>query len=223
MIFKDSFFCIAYELLMNPKKKLTTRDFKNYKHADVVGFIGSLISENIVKRDIHFGRRSFSILKNPGKLLDLCIDQFKNSEKKSYLFTSQRINSEILSDLKEKNIEFYLGRFSGIRTELQNTYDNMLTILVPDKKYFEGYYLQELEYDLGIGKVRIGGNILFVLPRYKKFLRRYAQDFGGYKIPADFYTYLNMAAMNNPLGKPQAENIIKRLRGKDANFLSWQK
>ncbi|MFH1259516.1 MAG: hypothetical protein ABII74_06885 [Elusimicrobiota bacterium] len=223
MFFKDSYFCISYELLKNPEKKLTTRDFNNYKRADVVDFIRFLILENIVRRDIHFGRESFSILKNPEKLLNLCIDGFKNSERKSFLFTSNRNYHEILSDLKRKNVEFYLGRFSGIRPNLQYAYDNMLTLLIPNKKYFEGYDLRELEYDLGVSKVRIGGNILLVLPRYKKFLRQYFLNSGEYKIPSDFYTFLSMTTMNNPLGKPQAENIIKKIKGKDANFLSWKK
>ena len=218
----DSHFIMAQEFLSYPDKTWVTTDFFYLNRPAVVKFFTSLIKEDVMKRKSAFGPASRALVIHPEKLLELCIRGFKKSESKVLNFISKESSANLIKELKDHNIEFFLGRFSGVKPKLVYSTDSHLSLLLPDPGIFQGKKLDFFQMDLGFYKVKFGGNINIILPRYKKFLRRHVQKIKNVLIPSDFYSYLYLAASQTPMAKPQAEFMEAKLKGVYGNFLAWK-
>jgi hypothetical protein len=223
MCFTDVHFIIAYRLLCEPDRRWTTLDFPDCHRPSVVRFFAFLIKTGVFYRKNSRGRNSYSKLVNPGLLLQMCIDNFRNNEEKVIEFVSKRQEATLINDLIHKELEFYLGQFSGIRGELIYSMVSGLSLLIPDRTIFLGHNLFAFQMDFKLYKVRFGGNITVILPRYKEFLRKYAITQDTMRIPCDFYTYLFLSTSSNAIALPQIEYMKKKLGGVNGNFLSWKR
>jgi hypothetical protein len=222
MKFKSSYFIIAKNMLSEPGREWARRDF-NLNDTDTARFFDFLRKQRIIERKQKTGRYSCSVLKDPEKLLNLCVEGFKDCERTVLKFVSKRNKEEVLSELSGRNIEFYLGRFSGIAPGLNYVYDNALVINIPDGSYFSGIRLQSLQLDLSISRVKLSEDILLVRPRYWRFLQYQSlKNTQGYNIPSNLYSFLYAASTTNPMGKPQMEYMIKKLGGIGGDFLVWK-
>jgi hypothetical protein len=220
--FHDTQFIIARRLLCEPDKHWTTLDFPDCHRPSVVGFLKELIKSGIASRPRARGRSSHTTLTHPNALLELCIRQFNRNEEKSLSFFSQRKTEELLGSLTSAKREFYLGRFSGIRKNLVHATESSLSLLIPDRKTFYGDGLADFQMEFRLLKVKFGGNVTVILPRYKLFLKKTAITQYGLKLPDDFYTYLYLATATHIMATPQREYIEKKLRGINGSFLSWR-
>lgn len=218
----DSEYIITAEFLSYPDKTWVTTNFPNLHRPAVVRFFNDLIRKGILKRNSAFGPSSRVSLIKPDLLLKLCINGFKKNESKLLNFTSKESGKEILSHLKNQEIEFYPGRLSGVRPELIYSSESTLSLLIPDRKLFWGKKLDFFQMDTGLFKVKFGGGIQIILPRFKIFLRRYAQKVRNLLLPSDFYSYLSLTASSSPMAEPQIEYMQNKLKGQYGNFLAWK-
>ena len=222
MKFTDACFIIAQRLLSEPEKSWTTLDFPSRHRPRVVRFFNYLIEEKVLFRKNPRGRNSFSVLDKPEQLLKMCITQFSRNEERVISFTSKRPVKEIVDSLANAEVEFYLGRFTGIRKQLIHSTVSDFTLLIPERSIFYGDALAEFQMDFRILKVGFGGNITVVLPRFKRFLKRHSIKQDNLQIPSDFYTYLFLCSSENIMAFPQKEYIEEQLGGVDGNFLAWR-
>lgn len=222
MRFTDTHFIIAYRLLCEPDRQWKTGDFADCHRPSVVSFFNYLIGQGVLERKSPRGRNSISKLVNPQQLLGMCVENFRNNEEKAIGFVSKRPDTELVNDLIGRGIEFYPGRFSGIRGELIQATVTGLSLLIPDRRIFYGERLAEFQMDFKLLKVGFGGNITVILPRYKLFLRKYAAGRNGVMLPSDFYTYLFLSVTDTVIAEPQKAYFEKQLGGVDGNFLAWR-
>ncbi|MBN2441287.1 MAG: hypothetical protein JXJ04_08070 [Spirochaetales bacterium] len=222
MRFNDTHYIIAYRLLCEPDKLWTSLDFPHCHRPAIINFFNFLIEQGVLYREHSRGRNSSTRLVNPEKLLNLCIQNFGNHEEKVISFVSKRAETDLIKDLLAANIEFYPGRFSGIRKELIHSTVSGFCLLLPERSLFYGEKLSEFQMDFKVLKVSFGGNITIILPRYKKFLRRYAVSGDSMLYPSDFYTYLFLSVTENIMALPQKNYMEKQLGGVDGNFLAWR-
>ena len=219
-VFSDNDFVMAYHILIEKKRKWTVRDFEKYKISKrlAADFYNNLINEGILSRKTPFGPKSFCYLKNRSKLIKMCVEQFVRPEKKTLNFVSTRDIGYIIDEIKNLKIEFYLAKFSGIKPSLKYVQDEKLYVFLPDLKLFRSESISMLEKKLGIHRVNSGGNVLFFLPRYRKFLRHNFQEINGFRMPSDFYSYLDMSTIPNPRGREQADNMLAKLKKQEGSF-----
>lgn len=235
--FKSSDFCIAFEMLKaaghpsNGGKKhkyawnTTNPLFKAYKRSNIVSFFNTLIIEHILKRAALRGPKSGATLANPQKLLDMCVNGFKDNQQTKYEYVTKQSHKQVIQNLIAKKIKFYIGGFSGVRDGLVESMDNRLIILITDRTYFSGEKQYNLQMDLKISKVTTYGDIKIILPKYHKFLEKeeYQQtNSAGVSIPSDFYTYLYMRSSIDPMAQHQANHMESLLSKKTDSFLYWQ-
>lgn len=220
-VFSDNDFIMSYHILAEKNRKWTVRDFEKYKISKRLAsdFYNFLIKEGILSRKNPFGPKSYCFLKSPAKLINMCVEQFVRPEKKTITFVSTRDIKDILDEIKNLKIEFYLAKFSGIKPNIKYVQDDRLYIFLPDIKLFRYESISMLEKKLGIHRVNGGGNVLFFLPRYRKFLRHNYREIDGFRIPSDFYSYLDMSTLPNPRGQEQADNMLAKLKNQEGSFV----
>lgn len=220
-VFSDNDFIMSYHLLTEKNRKWTVRYFEKYRISKrlVSDFYNFLIKEGILQRNNPFGPKSSCFLKRSAKLIKLCIEQFILPEKKTISFVATRNLTDISAEVKRMGIEFYLAKFSGIKPNIKYVMDDRLYIFFPDSKLFRYESIYLFEKKLGIHRVNSGGNVLFFLPRYRKFLRHNYQEIDGFRIPSDFYSYLDMSTFQNPRGQEQADYMLTKLRNKEGSFV----
>lgn len=220
-VFSDNDFIMSYHILTEKNRKWTVRDFEKYKISKrlAADFYNLLIDKGILARKNPFGPKSFCLLKNSAKLKKMCVEQFVIPEKKTINFVSTRDLRDILKEIKNLRIEFYLAKFSGIKPNLRYVQDEKLYIFLPDLNLFRYESISMLEKKLGIHRVNGGGNMLVFLPRYRKFLRHNFQEINGFRMPSDFYSYLDMSTLPNPRGQEQADNMLAKLKNQEGSFV----
>jgi hypothetical protein len=219
--FTDNSFIMAYHMLIEREKRWVVRDFERYRISKrlAADFYNYLIEKDILLRVNALGPGSSCIVRDRERLFGLCRENFSGPEKRVVSFVCPRGGTAFLADLKETGLEFILARFSGVSPGLRYVQDESLYVYLPDPGLFKYDRLYALEKKFGIYRVTHGGNAFFLLPRYRKFLRHGVQRDEGVSLPADFYTYLDMAGMENPRGKEQALYMEKKLKGKEGSFL----
>lgn len=221
MNFKDTYLIMAEEILSNPQRRWSTLSFNNHDRNSVVLFFKYLVKEKILLRPSDFGRNAGSILNDPAKLLDLCVQAFSYSEKRSLNMISNIALNELIERLQHSGREFYCGGFSGVRNELKLVADNHLKIYFTDAADLRSVKFKMLQMDCSCFRSSFGGNVIFIEPIFKKFLKLNSQIENGISIPSDFYTYLSLKVDKNPMSVPQLENFYKKLGGLNGSFLSW--
>ncbi|MBN1412211.1 MAG: hypothetical protein JW969_15305 [Spirochaetales bacterium] len=222
MNFTDTSYIVAHRFLCEPERKWTTLDFPGCHRPAVVRLFNYLIGEGVLQRNEARGRNSHSLLVSPAKLLDLCIENFNTNEEKVLSFVSKRPEDDLLQDLLRLKVEFYMGRFTGIRRDLIYSTVSGFSLLLPDRSVFSGDDLAEFQLEFKLLKVNFGGNITLILPRFKEYLRKFAVEQEGIRLPSDFYTYLYLSNSDNPVALPQKEFIEKEIGGVNGNFLAWR-
>lgn len=221
LIFTDNYFIVSYHILYSRKVSWSVRSFQKCGISKGIAsvFLQYLIKNDILYRNNAVGSRSYCMLKSPKALLNLCVKHFVQPDKKRLCFITTRNTAAILKDLKRYNIELYLSKFSGIKSSLRYVHDNSLHVNIPNLDFFKHERISIIEKELNIHRINSGGNIFIYLPRYRKFLKHACQQYGGFAIPSDFYTYLEMMNLANPRGQEQADYMLKKLKGKAGSFL----
>jgi hypothetical protein len=220
LIFTDNCFIMASRMLVEKDRRWVVRDFDNQKISKRLAaeWFNFLIDRDILSRDKPVGPGSSAAVKDREKLLRLCERNFINPERKTLSFICRRDKKALLSDLKESNLDFFLARFSGVAPGLVYVEDESLYLYLTEIKMFKYESVYSLEKKFGIHRVSSGGDIFIMLPRYRKFLKSGAQESEGFKIPGDFYTYLDMMTMDSPRGRDQARHMEKKLRNREGSF-----
>lgn len=217
---KSAYVGIAYEMLKDPKRVWSTPMFPGYRRNDVVAFFKALVQEGILSRDrAQRGPLSGARLVSSKKLLNLCVKGFSDNKQARFMYVSKLPHDAVIKNLPALHTNYYIGGFRGVKDNLKEVNDNILTILIPDRSWFTGYKQSELQMKLNISKVQSNGDIEIILPRFHSFLEKYHQEEHGVNIPSDFYTWLAMKSSLDPMAQQQAKHIETVLRGKNGSFL----
>lgn len=215
----SNFYIIADQLLKNKENNWVVRDFEDLKidKYTISKYFQRLCELGILKRNISSGKTSHCSLIKPKKLINLCLDTFKNPDMKSELFISEQNKSNILSGLKKMGFKIFLSKLSGISEAYYYSEDHKLHIYCLDKDFFTLKTKERLIFELSMHKVKNAGSVIVSFPKYKKFLQYNSQVKNGYQIPSDFYTYLDLHTMDTPMAKIQVDHM-KNLLVKNGGY-----
>jgi hypothetical protein len=224
--FKSSYLGMAYEMLVSYEKQTwNTHSFDEFKYSrrDIISFFNALVMERAIVRSTKRGPHSEAIFSNPHNLLNMCVAGFRDNVIKRFMYISKESHEQIIKNLVDKEIKFYLGGFRGLRGGLRDSYDNTLTVILPGRSWFKGFKQYNLRTDLRITKIYGKGDIEFILPKYHKFLEheKYQQQENGINIPSDFYSYLSMKSSKDPMVLHQATHMENILQNQHGSFLFW--
>jgi len=225
-IFSDKSSLVVRALLADPKHHWTIPELAQKEKIStglVMAVFKILQDEGFLERH-SAGRFSYTQLRDPEKLLEKWVHQYRFSQNRQVQFYSEQkgLLSKIRDHLIEEEIPYALTLFSGaaLVAPYVRSRENALYIGVKEEEAEDALWKIQSRFMLIPPKA--GGNVHFALPYYKNSVFRDARTIRGFQVVSNLQLYLDF--FNYPVGgAEQAEWLKARLKEKGTPIIAGEK